>query len=109
MPFWQRGRFPLADPKGRPLQNPWARTGTNMSPFDEDFYLVIDLGVGGRSGWFGDGQANKPWIDTNPTAMRDFWRTKDKWYPTWQDRGWMEVKSVKMWQQEGHGGCEKGT
>lgn len=105
-PFWDYGKFPLSDRNGTQLVNPWAGTGSNTSPFDQDFYLILSVAVGGTNGWFRDGKSGKPWLDSSPTAKRDFWLAKDQWYPTWQDRGWMEVKSVKMWQQAGHNGCK---
>lgn len=105
-PFWNYGAFPLSDSNGTRLENPWARTSSNASPFDKDFYLVLNVAVGGTNGWFKDGKSGKPWLDGSPTAKLDFWRAREQWFPTWQDRGWMEVKRVKMWQQAGYNGCE---
>ena len=62
--------------------------------------MIIDLAVGGTSGWFPDNKGNKPWYDGSLSmlfflakfvvvpdcrvaAMRDFARAQDKWYPTW--------------------------
>ena len=91
------------------MENPWAQTGSNASPFDQDFYVVINLAVGGTNGWFKDGRSDKPWLDGSPTAKRDFYSAKDQWYPTWEahEGGVMKVKNVKMWQQAGYNGCEK--
>ncbi|KAF2708211.1 glycoside hydrolase family 16 protein [Pleomassaria siparia CBS 279.74] len=107
-PFWQYGRFPLSDSNGTRLRDPWGSTGSNVSPFDKDFYLVLDVAVGGTNGWFADGKSGKPWIDTSPTAKRDFWQAREQWYPTWKNQGYMQVKRVKMWQQQGYNGCIKG-
>jgi beta-glucanase (GH16 family) len=104
-PFFEYGRFPLADSNGTRLDNPWAATGSNTSPFDQDFYLILNVAVGGTNGWFEDGKSNKPWLDGSKTAKKDFWQAKDQWYPTWEKNGQMEVKSVKMWQQSGYNGC----
>ncbi|KZM18687.1 uncharacterized protein EKO05_0006523 [Ascochyta rabiei] len=104
-PFFEYGRFPLADSNGTRLDNPWAATGSNTSPFDQDFYLIINVAVGGTNGWFEDGKSAKPWLDGSSTAKKDFWQAKDQWYPTWEKNGQMEVKSVKMWQQSGYNGC----
>ena len=45
------------------------------------------MAVGGTGGYFPDSMVNsrypKPWTDKSPTAIRDFWQAKDKWYPTW--------------------------
>ena len=104
-PFWQRGNFPPSDANGTRLIDPWSQTGRASTPFDQDFYLILNVAVGGTNGWFEDGIESKPWVDASPTAKRDFWNAKDQWYPTWQESGQMEVKSVKIWQQQGYNGC----
>ncbi|KAL2426969.1 Beta-1,3-glucan-binding protein [Exophiala dermatitidis] len=104
-PLWQRGHFPLSDSNGTRLVDPWSQTGVASTPFDRDFYLILNVAVGGTNGWFQDGKNGKPWVDASPTAKKDFWDAKDSWYPTWKDRGEMVVKSVKMWQQQGYKGC----
>ena len=104
-PLYARGRFPLSDSNGTRLVDPWARTGTYSTPFDQDFYLILNLAVGGTNGWFKDGEADKPWVDASPNTKSDFWRARDTWLPTWEKRGVLKVKSVKMWQQEGYNGC----
>jgi hypothetical protein len=106
-PFWELGDFPLADPNGTRLENPWFGTKSNASPFDQDFYLVINLAVGGTNGWFEDGKSGKPWIDANPRARTEFWSAKDQWWPTWQKRSSFKIRRVRMWQQGGHKGCPK--
>lgn len=103
-PFWTYGKFPLADSNGTRIQNPWQGKG-KTAPFDQDFYLVVNVAVGSQNGWFQDGGNGKPWLDDSPTARKDFWAAKDQWYPTWQDGGQMQIKSVKMWQQSGYNGC----
>lgn len=105
-PFFKYGNFPLADSNGTRLDDPWAATGNNASPFDQDFYLVINVAVGGTNGWFEDGKSGKPWLDGSKTAKKDFWSAKNQWYPTWEKNGQMEIKSVKMMQQSGYNGCK---
>lgn len=107
-PFWQRGDFPPSDANGTRLVDPWSQTGRGSTPFDQDFYLLLNVAVGGTNGWFEDGVQGKPWVDASPTAMHDFWKAKEMWYPTWEKAGWMEVKSVKMWQQQRYNGCQEG-
>jgi len=104
-PFWQKGDFPVADSNGTSLIDPWSETGENSTPFDEDFYLILNVAVGGTNGWFKDGEQGKPWVDASTTAKKDFWDARDQWYPTWQKGGFMTVKSVKIWQQQGFNGC----
>jgi beta-glucanase (GH16 family) len=104
-PLWQRGDFPLSDANGTRLIDPWSQTGNDATPFDQDFYLILNVAVGGTNGWFPDGLSGKPWVDQSPTARHDFWNAQEDWYPTWKGNGQMIVKSVKMWQQQGYRGC----
>ncbi|ENN78827.1 hypothetical protein YQE_04710, partial [Dendroctonus ponderosae] len=78
--FWELGGF-----EDSTFDNPWKGT-TQMAPFDQKFYLIINLAVGGTNSFFGDENENpggKPWKNTSPTAYRDFWKGKDQWLPTW--------------------------
>jgi beta-glucanase (GH16 family) len=98
-PFWPQGNFPLATANGTQIIDPWSQTGRAQTPFDQEFYLILNVAVGGQNGWFPDGIDNKPWVDASPTAKTDFWNARDSWYPTWTPNGQMIVNSVKMWQQ----------
>jgi beta-glucanase (GH16 family) len=97
--LWDRGNFPIADSNGTRYIDPWATTGRRNTPFDQPFYLIMDVAVGATNGWFKDGEDGKPWVDGSKTERRDFWDKKDDWFPTWTDNGDMLVESVKMWQQ----------
>ncbi|KAI9657585.1 MAG: hypothetical protein M1829_006893 [Trizodia sp. TS-e1964] len=99
IPLWQRGNFPLAESNGTRFTDPWSRTGHTSTPFDQNFYLILNVAVGATNGWFEDGKSDKPWVDDSPNAKKEFWDSQDAWYPTWKDNGQMMVKSVKMWQQ----------
>ncbi|KAL1304605.1 hypothetical protein AAFC00_003574 [Neodothiora populina] len=104
-PFWTKGNFPAADSNGTRLANPWAETGKDNTPFDQEFYLILNVAVGGTNGWFDDGVMSKPWVDGSPNAKSEFWNARNQWYPTWEKNGQMTVKSVKMWQEKGYNGC----
>lgn len=104
-PFWQKGDFPVSDSNGTRLVDPWSYTGRDNTPFDEDFYLILNVAVGSTNGWFDDGVNSKPWVDASASAPRDFWNARDQWYPTWEKNGDMIVKSVKIQQQQGYNGC----
>ena len=113
-PFWQRGQFPATNSNGSAIVDPWSQTASPSTPFDQPFYLILNVAVGGTNGWFTDGVEGKPWVDASPTARKEFWDAKDQWYPTWQEgfkgdrfsgAGEMVVKSVKMWQLSGYRGC----
>jgi hypothetical protein len=81
------------------LNNPWINSGNNVAPFDQKFYLALDLTVGATDGWFPDGEGQKPWLDSSLSAMSDFWIARDKWWNRWSTdpkvRGFA-IKSVKM-------------
>ena len=100
-PLWQRGNFPIAGVNGTRLVDVWSSTGRDDTPFDQEFYLILDVGVGGTNGWFQDGASGKPWVDTSARAKYDFWKAKDQWLPTWQapGAGQMTISKVQMWQQ----------
>jgi beta-glucanase (GH16 family) len=96
--FFSKGGFPATFQNGTDAQvvieNPWGadkkdgdgnkltKTPTN-APFDQEFYLIINLAVGGTSGWFPDEVAEKPWYDKAESAMVDFAAAHEKWVPTW--------------------------
>ncbi|KAE9392055.1 hypothetical protein BT96DRAFT_1000756 [Gymnopus androsaceus JB14] len=66
-----------------------------------EFYLILNVAVGGTNGWFPDGQEDKPWIDASDTAMRDFTNAQSTWSATWpeDDYEWgMVVDYMKMWR-----------
>ncbi|PPQ99378.1 hypothetical protein CVT24_009208 [Panaeolus cyanescens] len=82
--FFELGDFPGVVQNGTDaviLTNPWSN-GTKTAPFDQPFYLILNIAVGGTNGWFPDGN-EKPWLDGSRTAMADFWRMRGDWLPTW--------------------------
>ncbi|KAF8065368.1 concanavalin A-like lectin/glucanase domain-containing protein [Lyophyllum atratum] len=102
-PFFQRGEFPEVVFNGSSLvalQNPWVN-GTNATPFDQEFYLILNVAVGSTTGWFPEGQGNKPWLDRAQNPLLDFAKAEGEWYPTWPgtaERRGMVVDYVKMWK-----------
>ncbi|TKY89774.1 hypothetical protein EX895_001071 [Sporisorium graminicola] len=84
-----------------PPPNPWLLSNSKAAPFDQYFYLILNVAVGSTNGYF----ANSPWSNSDPNAARAFIEAKDHtWGPTWpQDpkkRG-MAIDYVKMWQRCG--------
>ena len=67
----------------------------------------MNVAVGGTGGYFHDGLTNqpyaKPWSDKSSTAPADFYKAKDKWYPTWNPDGnngedaALQVKYIRVW------------
>lgn len=102
--FWDKGHFAPATDNGTALINPWG-SGTKAAPFDQNFFLILNVAVGGTNGWFGDGYNGKPWVDLAPDAKLQFWNARNQWGPTWNPDGQMIIKSVKMWQQQGYNNC----
>ncbi|XP_058821626.1 beta-1,3-glucan-binding protein-like [Topomyia yanbarensis] len=101
--FWERGSFEERAP-GTP--NPWI-SGEEMAPFDEEFYIIMNLAVGGSNGYFPDNANNngkvKPWANNSTTAMKEFWTAKDSWLPSWKlaeqrsKEASLQVDYVKVW------------
>jgi beta-glucanase (GH16 family) len=95
--FWSRARFPRVAVNGTDgpvvgVADPWVQGGWN-APFDRRqfvrpiivsmlththththvaFYLVLNLAVGGTSGWFPDGVGGKPWQDQSQSESLGF-------------------------------------
>lgn len=82
--------------------NPFVR-GTKMAPFDKDFYILLNVAVGGTSNYFPDKCVNpggKPWKSTSSQPARDFWNGNWQWRPTWNEgtrQSAMQVDYVKVW------------
>ncbi len=65
--FWELGDFPgtiTTDGHPVPLENIWANGSFLAAPFDQEFYLIMNVAVGSTGGWFPDGQGNKPWLNS---------------------------------------------
>jgi hypothetical protein len=52
--LWQKGGFSEKSENDTLLANPWSNTNstTGNAPFDQEFYLVLNVAVGARNGWF---------------------------------------------------------
>lgn len=97
-PMWDRGAFSRATDNATRVVDAWSQTDRDNTPFDQEFYLIINLAVGGTNGWFDDGKSGKPWINDSPNAPKDFWDARGQWYPTWEQPQ-LEVSRVLMMQQ----------
>jgi hypothetical protein len=99
--MWDRGNFGASTVNHSALYDPWSQTGRADTPFDQAFYLILDLAVGSTNGYFPDGVGNKPWGDLSLNAPAQFWSAENNWKSTWgagAEAG-MTVKSVKMWRE----------
>jgi len=95
--FWQKGGFSGFDA--------WAGEGNN-APFNQEFYLILNVAVGGINGYFTDGQCGKPWSNSSGQAAYDFWANKSQWYPSWNypatNQSAMKVDFVRVWQDDSY-------
>lgn len=96
--FWELGNLSTSG-----VANPWENAG-RMAPFDDEFYIILNLAVGGTNYYFPDDATNrlgaKPWKNTSPTAYKDFWEARATWEPTWHrntDNSNFEIDYVKVW------------
>jgi beta-glucanase (GH16 family) len=96
--FWEWGNLNSSG-----FANPWRTSKSKLAPFDQEFYILINLACGGIGGFFPDSATNpggKPWSNTSPTASTDFWKGRDQWLPTWQlenDTAAFKIDYVKVW------------
>ncbi|KAK4570545.1 hypothetical protein LTR86_002627 [Recurvomyces mirabilis] len=99
--MWNRGKFGETIVNKSALADPWSQTGQDNTPFDQNFYLILNVAVGGTNGYFEDGKGNKPWGDASLNAPKEFWSASPIWLPTWGkgDTRGMTVKSVKMYKE----------
>lgn len=54
MPLYDLGKFSSMSENQTLLANPWATSNstTGNAPFDQEFYLLLNVAVGGTNGWF---------------------------------------------------------
>jgi len=91
--FWEMGGWN----NSTTINNPWYGQGNN-APFDQEFYLIMNVAVGGTNSYFPDGDG-KPWVDTDPHAVNSFWNNQAQWYPTWQQNASsLQVDYVRVYQ-----------
>lgn len=96
--FWEMGKLNKTG-----TENPWGRSPNRIAPFDDEFYIILNLAVGGVTfpdfvavnvpGW-------KPWINGEETAPTDFWKDRDSWMKTWNLTGddyHFKIDYVKVW------------
>lgn len=96
--FWKLGNF-----SDYGIENPWKGSKSDMAPFDDEFYIIINLAVGSTS-FFSDKGINypnkKPWLNNSTTPTKDFWENKNKWLPTWKmqsNDSHLVVDYIRVW------------
>ena len=68
--FWERGGYPST------IDNPWVGED-NAAPFNKEFFLILNVAVGGTNGYFPDELGSKPWRNNDDHAINAFWKGKD--------------------------------
>lgn len=101
LPLWEYGDFGLTYSNGSYINDPWP-LNNKIAPFDQEFYLILNVAVGGTNGFFPDDMGKKPWINTEgDVAPSSFWSGVSSWLPSWpespKDRA-MVVDYVKMYK-----------
>ena len=92
--LWELGKF------SEVYENPW-QGADKSAPFDNEFYLIINLAVGGTAGYFKDGVGGKPWSDKSSNSVNEFYAAKNSWYPTWNNKDLdFEIDWVKVWSSK---------
>lgn len=95
----KNGMFELGKLSG---VNPWLGREV-MAPFDQEFYVIMNLAIGGDM--FPNNVTNKaypkPFNQEYPPRMaREFWEAKKLWEPTWHNENsesHFQVDFVKIW------------
>ena len=82
-----------------PATNPWSKSPNVAAPFDQEFYLIINLAVGGTNGYFAE--VGQPWSNDDPNASGTFWKQRASWLPSWGsvEKRSMVIDYVKAWKR----------
>ena len=106
--FWGLGNYDSWLPG---YHSPWT-SGTKIAPFDENFYIVLNVAVGGTNNYFHPSfRPSPPWDNDDGTlnntdlvgqrARGQFWGNREKWLPSWKgDDVAMKVDYVKVWKDQ---------
>lgn len=80
----------VLDSLGKPIYNPWSASPLKAAPFDQEFYLILNVAVGSYNGWFPDDSVLNPAYSSSGgtggesyEAVHRFWESQHQWYPTW--------------------------
>ncbi|KAG8319556.1 Hydrolase activity protein [Homalodisca vitripennis] len=75
--------------------DPFLQESTKMAPFDQEFYLVCGVHVGGEKD-FPDSLIGKPWENKDPKNKVHFWRAREKWKSTWTEDTALHVAGITL-------------
>jgi len=90
--FWEKGGW-----ENSTYNNPWQGRPPN-APFDQKYYILFDIAVGGTNGYFPDGYG-KPWSNEDADALEEFWNAESEWLPTWHgENSALQIDYIKVSQ-----------
>jgi beta-glucanase (GH16 family) len=78
--------------------NPWEGRPRH-APFDQEFFLLMNVAVGGTGSYFPDGLGGKPWSNKDEHAVNAFWNARHAWMNTWKgEQTAMKIDWVRVYQ-----------
>lgn len=90
--------LPATNPStGAAMISPWTISNHKSAPFDESFYLIMNVAVGGQSGYFDTKDA--PWSRDADywTAQKQVWEAREELSKTWHtDHNAMVIDWIRM-------------
>ncbi|EDW73269.1 uncharacterized protein Dwil_GK16747 [Drosophila willistoni] len=89
------GAFHGTTVNGQTLQNrEILEQGSDLAPFDKEFYLTFGMSVGGFNEFFYN--TDKPWAEFNPKAMKTFWDDVKNKADIWLENCQLKIDYVKV-------------
>ena len=65
---------------------------------DEQFYLVLNVAVGGTSQYFPNERCDKSWSIGQFDAVNAFWNNREQWQPSWEgDAAAMKIDHIRVY------------
>ncbi len=78
--------------------NPWKGRGPS-APFDQKFFLLLNVAVGGTGLYFPEGMGGKPWSNKDEHAVNAFWNARAQWSNSWKgEKTAMAIDWVRVYQ-----------
>jgi beta-glucanase (GH16 family) len=89
------------------IDNPWQYETDKSAPFNQDYYLIFNVAVGGTNDYWPEGQCGKPWSNTDQHSVNAFYNAKGAWMNTWNypatHDSAMKIDYVRVYQDDGTG------
>jgi beta-glucanase (GH16 family) len=96
--MWTKGGFDKSQ------FNPWQYETDKSAPFNQEYYIILNVAAGGTNDYWQEGKCGKPWSNTDPHSVNAFYNAKGAWFPTWNfpdsHDAAMKVDYIKVWQND---------